>query len=229
MRGVAIIGACALVLVVAAPANATRSAQKKPAKCTPGHSHVLVADTQGQVYEAPTVASLPETRSFFGCAYGRSKSYRLGIPPLFGSSQGSGGTRLYTLAGPIVAFEEFATSNLPAGISRDDQVVVRDLRSGRFLHDLPTGTPAAPPENGDVGVGEIQSLVVKSDGAVAWIVQALETVGGQLISNYQVHTVDASGSRVVVSGREIDPSSLALAGSTLYWTQGGKPFSATLN
>jgi hypothetical protein len=65
------------------------------------------------------------------------------------------------------------------------------------------------------------AIVVKSDGSVAWIVESS--------SEYQVRAVDKSGSRVLSSGTNIDPHSLALAGSTLYWTQGGKPKSAMLN
>jgi hypothetical protein len=41
--------------------------------------------------------------------------------------------------------------------------------------------------------------------------------------------VDKNGSRLLASSTEIDPSSLALAGSTLYWTQGGKSMSSPLN
>ena len=68
------------------------------------------------------------------------------------------------------------------------------------------------------------AIAVKHDGSVAWIVETGEEEGG-----YQVHAVDKSGSRVLASNPDIDPLSLALAGSTLYWTQGGQPFSASLN
>ena len=62
------------------------------------------------------------------------------------------------------------------------------------------------------------------DGSVAWIVETNEEEG-----EYQVHAVDKSGSRVLASNPDIDPTSLALAGSTLYWTQGGQPATASLN
>jgi len=45
---------------------------------------------------------------------------------------------------------------------------------------------------------------------------------------YEVRAVDKTGSRLLASGGDIDPTSLALAGSTLYWTQGSLPFSAQL-
>jgi hypothetical protein len=75
-----------------------------------------------------------------------------------------------------------------------------------------------------VGIGATAAIVVKSDGAVAWIVETRQEEG-----TYEVHAVDKAGSRLLASGADIDPSSLALAGSTLYWTQGGKPMSASLN
>jgi len=75
-----------------------------------------------------------------------------------------------------------------------------------------------------VGIGLAVAIVVKRDGSVAWIVETGEEEG-----RYQVHAVDRSGSRVLASSPDIDPSSLALAGSTLYWTQGGQPATASLN
>jgi len=44
-----------------------------------------------------------------------------------------------------------------------------------------------------------------------------------------VHAADMAGSRLLASGSDLDPTSLALAGNTLYWTEGGQPHSAQLN
>ena len=74
--------------------------------------------------------------------------------------------------------------------------------------------------------------MVKSDGAVAWMVQVNAGWTGNPIYR-EVYAVDASGTRLLAEGEEglnpIERGSLALAGSTLYWTQSGKPFSAPLN
>lgn len=75
-----------------------------------------------------------------------------------------------------------------------------------------------------MGNGQATEIVLKNNNAVAWIVQ---TNGEPTI--YEVHAVNKTGSRLLASGTDVDPSSLALAGSTLYWTQGGKPASAVLN
>jgi len=68
------------------------------------------------------------------------------------------------------------------------------------------------------------TIVAKSDGAVAWIVESRTYEDG-----YQVHAVDRTGSRLLAVCSDIEPHSLALAGSILRWTQGGKPMSASLN
>jgi hypothetical protein len=226
MKRIGIAAVTLLALVAAPSASARRPSHKVSAKCAPGHPHLLVADAQAQVYEAPTVASLPEFRSYFGCAYGHGEAYDLGLPPGTGggSPGGGAGTDLYTLAGPIVALEENSSTERFTGTTFVNEVEVVDLRNGRVLHRVPTGTPTAPPKNGDIGIGGATAIVLKSDGAVAWIVG----VGGTVVE-YQVHAVDSKGSRVLASGPEIDPRSLALAGSTIYWTQGGKPFSAPLS
>jgi hypothetical protein len=198
-------------------------------KCPVGRSHVVVADAQAQVYEGPLVGEggpLPESSVFYGCAYGRGKRYELGLPPETGAGSpgGTSGSRLYTLAGPIVAFERYSTTELEPASRYVEEIVVRDLRNGRVLHRLPTGIPTMPPKNGDVGIGGATAIVVKADGAVAWIV----AVNGAAVE-YQVHAFDKTGNHLLASGSEIAPSSLALTGSTLYWLQGGKPMSATLN
>jgi hypothetical protein len=100
-------------------------------------------------------------------------------------------------------------------------VVVRDLRTGRVLERLPTGSSTSSEV---LGGGPTAGIVVKADGSVAWIVDGGEARGG-----LHVQVVDQAGSRTIASGTDIAPNSLALVGSTLYWTQGGRPLSATLN
>jgi hypothetical protein len=125
-------------------------------------------------------------------------------------------------------------------------VVVRDLRTGRVLHKSPTGSPLRP-EAGYVGVGNVVAIVLKGDGAVAWIADDYERSSGAGTANeavyFDVEAVDRTGSRLLASGTAVDPSSLSLAvgatnvgyhsaalmGSLLYWTEGGTPASAVLH
>jgi hypothetical protein len=146
-----------------------------------------------------------ERPEIFGCTYAHRRSYLLGIPP-FSSPRDTGGL---------------------------DRLYVRDLGDGRLLLNLPSGLPLEPhPASDCEGVGEIKGIVLKSDGAVAWTAfDFRRTVahGALYPRYYDLYASDKSGERLLASGTEINPDSLALAGSTLYWTQGGKPASAPLS
>ncbi len=184
------------------------------------------------MYLAPERPQNPEFLGVYGCAYRSKRSYFLGsVPEAVGTPVGNGGVGLETLGGPMAAYED--SSSGPTGA--DWGVVVTDLSNGKVVHRVPTGTPVHPEPprieggltNRYVGIGPATAIVVKSDGAVAWIAQ--DAVEGLLPYSYQVHALDKTGSRVLAVGPEIEPHSLALAGGTLYWLQGGKPMSATLN
>jgi hypothetical protein len=197
------------------------------AKCPAGRSHVIVADAQAEVYVGGVGGSFREP-SFLGCAYARGKSYELGVPEGTGGGAPNSvvvGSKLYTLAGPIVAFEESSVTELEPASRYIEQIVIRNLRDGQLIRRLPTGTPVAPPKNPeDAGIGEATAIVVKRDGAVAWIVEVDDAA-----VEYQVHAFDKAGNHVLASGSDIEPHSLALVGNTLYWLQAGKPMSAALN
>ncbi len=215
------------MLVSVTSAGAVAGRKKVVPRCPGAHSRMVVADGQAEVYLAPEEAALPEFLGFYGCSFAHRRSYLLGSPPAYSSSGGSG-IKLETLAGPIVAY----ASSSSGQVAVHWLIIVRDLRNGRILHSVPTGTrlhPEPPRTEGgitgqDVGSGPAKAIVDKSDGAVAWIVETDREEG-----SYQVHALDGSGSRLLAEGAEIEPSSLALAGSTLYWTQGGKAMSASLH
>jgi len=220
MRRIAIFAVPLFALLLAASsATAVHDHHNKmPMMWPPGHTRSITADAQAQIYEAPMSLAYPEFLSVYGCSYGHKRSYFFGPVP-YGSPSGAGGISREILNGPNVAYEE--VENKPC--CQHWWVVVRDLSDGHVLHRLPTGIPIKP-EPLSVGIGLAVSIVVKRDGSVAWIVETGEEEG-----RYQVHAVDKSGSRVLASSPDIDPTSLALAGSTLYWTQGAQPFSAPLN
>ncbi len=223
--GIALGSVLALLLSVAATSDAS-SHRKPPPRCPPGHPHLIVADAQAQVYIRSQGYSEGED-VYLGCAHGRRHSYVVGGASEEISSQAGGETSRLTLAGPILAREESSWISGVLGEAGENKwhVVVTDLRTGRVVHEVPTGTPN-PPEPRLVGDGATTALVVKSDGSVAWIV---DVYGSENPVEYQVHALDRSGGRVLASGAGIAPTSLALAGSTLYWTQGGKPMSAPLS
>jgi hypothetical protein len=240
---------CAAVAVVLAAvaaqvdASTGRHHKHLPLLCAPGTSpsksatqpyrKTIAADPVAQVYSLG--AGPPVTpghgewkRQIYGCTYGHRGAYSLGVEPYRELSKYSNESRFgelnIVLAGAIVAYEDFSFFE---GLGGQRQgVVVEDLRTGRRLRDEPTGkhkVPGSEPEL-EFGIGDTTAIVVKSDGSVAWIVKTSTEEG-----TYQVHAADATGSRVLASGADIDPSSLALAESTLYWTQGSQPHSAPLS
>jgi hypothetical protein len=210
------------MLLMALMASAQTAAASRPtsAQCPPAKSHVILADAQVALYSLVEPVGLyhDERTRIHGCAYGH-KPYLLGTEELCKGVR-CGGPQGEVLAGPLVAYEEGGGGE----IFNRYFVMIRDLRTGRVIRKLPTGTPTKPPTSPlSAGIGPTTAIVLKSDGAVAWIVETGYPI------EYQVHEVDNSGSRTLASGTNIDPSSLALAGSTLYWTQNRQAMSAPLD
>jgi hypothetical protein len=145
----------------------------------------------------------------FGCVPGHRRTYLGRITHNLLQSE-AGAIAELTLAGAMVAFEE----------PKSEAIAVLNLRNGRLVARVPT---AAPPTM------HALQIVLASDGAVAWTVAAGFGYTGKSAA-IQVRAADAAGDRQVAYGYsgEIDPTSLALAGSTLYWTQSGSSHSATL-
>jgi hypothetical protein len=124
--------------------------------------------------------------------------------------------RLFVLTGPIIAFEHDYTE--PENGEDRSRIIVRDLRTGRTLHSVYTATQS------ELARGPAGVLVLKPDGSVAWTTEGPEEPAQISI----VHVLDKSGARPVATGTGIDSFSLALAQSTIYWTQNGTPHSATI-
>jgi hypothetical protein len=250
-RALVCMVALSALAVLAVPAGAARRRHKHlPPLCSPGSSpfksaalpyrRTIAVDPYAQVYSLSSRAPVPPLNTYggdgsdwriYGCVYGYRGAYLLGFLPNFTTTSrySTGyfeGDLNVVLAGPIVAYESFV---LAEGLNAYRwRVDVKDLRTGRTLRKEPTGLPAnlggEPEFEVIAGIGHTTAIVVKSDGSVAWIVNPNEASG-----HYQVHAADTTGSRVLASGADIDPTSLALAGSTIYWMQGGQPHAAPLN
>jgi hypothetical protein len=169
---------------------------------------VIAADAQAEVYVAPETPEYPEKLALWGCTRNSRRSHLLGGLGGFGS-QGGESTKFKVLAGSVAVVEYFAA------VGSEQQRVsilieVTDLRTGRVLHRVPAG-------------GRVVDAVARGDGAAAWMTGENERQG------HEVRAVDRAGNRMLAAGADINPFSLALAGSTLYWTQGGVPMSAALN
>jgi hypothetical protein len=218
MRRITTIAVFSLVLFIGLAGWS--SAATRQAKCPNSVAAIVIADAQVEVYEAPGHGANEGLVVALGCAYAQGRSYRLGvIDECIGSSSGACGFSFEheTLAGPVVAYTEEARG------SNKDAIFVRDLRNGRLLYQATSV------------VGRITDVVVKSDGAVAWIAEN-KKLSSREVGYYEVNVIDKLGSRVLALGNNINPFSLALASRSyhgappeIYWTQGGRAFSAPLN
>lgn len=210
------------------PSSVVASGRTVHVGCVPKYSRLIVADRQAQVFQASYPPGVDEYGDVYGCANGRSHRYHLGAVPTISSTGGSAVAH-ETLAGPVVAYEESKYGGYESDVRSEAWIFVRDLHTGRLLHKVPTGTAGEP---GQVGVGYSTAIVVKRDGAVAWIVDNFGLNVGlppETVPYFEVKSLDGSGLRTLAEGTDVDPSSLALAGSYLYWTQGDHASSALLH
>jgi hypothetical protein len=221
---------CLLLLPVGSAVGAQARKGRRPLCHLPSHSRMISANPQAMVYE--TLETSGQERGIYGCVFGQRRTYFLGEPES-GTPEGASGIRLETLSGSMVAYE--GGYGLPPDVSTPGTnvwvVIVRDLRSGRVVRRVPTGPNQS---STTVGAGPLVALVVKGDGAVAWIVttgREPPTFANDFIGKreYKVFAVDKNGTRQLAIGKDIDPESLVLVGSTLYWTQSGMPYLAALN
>jgi hypothetical protein len=210
----------ALALLASAGAASTTDANgrgKAAAYCHPDTFRVLAEDKQARVEQLPPTVihgcEIPGSAEIVGRAAQSRKTYALGPAP-FGTTAYVGGVSNVSLTGPLVAYQRYKQA---IGEEPSSVIVVRDLRTGRVIHRVPAERPGVRP----IGLSPI---VLKPDGAAAWIVYT-----ALYADLYEVHAVDSAGNRVLATGSNIDLHSLALVGSTLYWTQGGQPMSAPLN
>lgn len=197
------VAAATLILTAACgPALATASAQ-----CGPSGAHTLAADSRARVYASGG--------SVYGCANSSGHSYLLAANQ---SRLGQPRVGKIALAGVDAAYSETSHGVDTASAT----VTVRRLDTGRTLRSLAATTQPVGPES----FQSVDSLVVKADGSVAWIVVAPSIVRHS--SQIEVDRADRRGEATLDTGRGINSSSLRLNGSSLSWRDGGTLRSSTL-
>jgi hypothetical protein len=158
----------------------------------------VAANRQARVYR---VYGVEADYQVFACLLKPKRTVYLG---LF-DSEGLG-VRRVSLNGPSVAYENVVCQHTDCRGS----IQVRNLRSGVRRRSV------MPP-----GAGAADRVLASKSGAVAWTRSPRENV-------VDVRALGPSGERLLDSGPDVDPKSLALAGSTVYWTRGSQPYSANL-
>lgn len=102
-------------------------------------------------------------------------------------------------------------------------VIVRRLSDGEQLRSAPATRKPVGPEF----MQSVAAVVVKPDGAVAWIGEGGSVISGRT-RDIEVGRADARGVALLDSGTGIDARSLRLQGSSVTWRHSGQTRSASL-
>jgi hypothetical protein len=218
----------AAALVVPAAAWGTTKHRLRTPTCPPPHSYVVLADRTAAVFqlEDPATDFIRQA----ACSHASRKPFVMKECDNL-DCEGPSFSGL-TLAGDILAYQRYeytGSSKYMDATPASWLVQVRDLRTHRLIHSSPTSTSEPPPSK-VIGNGPTEGIVVKPDGAVAWIaVDGSHPYSPSLPPTvYQVWKIDRTGRHLLAMGPQIAPSSIALSGNTVYWTDGGAPASAPL-
>jgi hypothetical protein len=193
----------------AAPASTATSSAGGAARCGPGSARTLAASGLARVYAT--------SGGVFGCSSRTRHTVRLGQSK---TCLGSPRVTAVAVAGELAAYGSEACG-VDTGTGT---LVVRRLSDGRQLQAYPAVSSSLGPES----YRSVAAVVVKADGALAWI-----GVGSSIISHRKVTEVHAaapgaSSARLLDRGSAINTRSLRLRGSQLTWSDGGRTRSASL-
>jgi hypothetical protein len=199
----AALGAAA---AVGLPASAAGAAAHHASRCTTGGARVLAADAQVAVVRR---------------SHGRTYAclLRSGMRRALGdTAPGDGPTtinvRRFTLAGTVVAYNyEYSREEVEEGVAVLDARRDREPRIFDALSDV-----AAP----RIGAEDaVRAIVARPDRSVAWIAYNDDIQPAR----YEVLKADpgAKDGTLLAAGPDIDPSSLALGGTAIYWLTAGVP------
>lgn len=173
----------------------------------------MTATPRARVFRSRPSTDLGDEYDVYGCLYNRNKRVLLTTVEEEIFDPGP-----VVLAGRYAAIGEGGTSSQ----GEFSEVTRVDLRSGKR-------TTAGPVRGGSGGdVSFVTDLEMKSSGSVAFV-RAFAQGGSDQPRTYEVSTFSSGRTKTLSSGADVDPKSLALSGSILYWIKGGLPNSAALD
>jgi hypothetical protein len=148
------------------------------------------------------------------CSYGTGRRTPIGWDDCFNAAE----VQLTRFSRRFLAADTFSCG--PGGTA--STLYLRRTRDGRRVRRVAAAAPSVPGSLADV-----TDLVLRGDGTMAWIVELRDSPAAS--PRYELRSSGSgASSSVLAQGVDIAPGSLALAGSTLYWTQAGAPQSAPL-
>lgn len=206
-------GLLTLGLAAATPATAAKKRRHRAAPCSLSGSKTLLSTRDARVFYRTKSGTTTE----YACLFARKRRFELGS----GDSEpgGSGDTvSLEALSGSYIAYVlghfDDSTRYDPTFKGFPSTVVAINLSTGAQLR-FPA-VAARPPAS------SVSDLVLGKNGSFAWI-----GTGGGAAEVHRLKAGDAADT-LLDSGTDVEAGSLALGRATLYWTKGGRPFSAPL-
>ena len=201
-----------VLLLAAGAAGISEAARSSTAhvatiSCDPSDARTLAVDAEARVYSLG--------KKVYGCANGATRRYLLGSTGFCVNAHAVGA--VVRLAAGYAGY-----SVSTCGVDNGTTIVyVRRLTDGTITQQHIATTV--------VGVEShqtVNSLVVRSDGAVAWIATA-DSIGAPKLVR-QVERMDSHGFALLDSGGGVAPNSLDLHGTLISWTDHGTVHEAKL-
>jgi hypothetical protein len=246
MRTVGLCLATLVAILVGALSGADAARRSTAPTCPPRRAHVLLSDAQASIYWHPELGEtgVEEGSEVEACASGHHAvpvreifTFADNVPPCDQGCLRKGWRHTIALTSSVLAYATDSGEDTKYGSCYCERwgIAVRNLRTGRLLHDVPTG-----PHRGNnvddyyVGVGPAERVVVEADGSVAWTVRNFIRwdeafrAGREATLSYEVRAISHSHERVLAAGPNLNPGSLSLHHNRLDWVQGGKRFFALL-
>lgn len=202
VAAVALLALSALVGPAQAKAR-HRVAAAQP--CAAKRSTTVALNPQARLYVRSQRGD-PDQHELVGCLLRSGRTLQLDSWFSCGCSRGDESAPQVWLRGTVVAINRYGCPPDPTLGDCVGRAHTVDLRTRRTLREANTGTSVA-------------ALVLGPRGAFAYV-----SNGGAVVKS------DASDADAVLDpGPGIDPASLALGGTWLYWTRDGAPHSARLS
>lgn len=197
----------ALLFVGAGAAGSAAAPGRGPSCATAGRT--IDAGPGGRVFYRRT----RDPDRVYLCSLGTGRRTPIGWDDCFNAAE----VQLTRFSRRFLALDTFSCG--PGGTA--STLDLRRTRDGRRLRRF----AAAPSAAGSLA--DVTDLVLRGDGTMAWIVELRDSPASP--PRYELRrSGSGSSSSVLAQGTDLAPGSLALAGSTLYWTQAGTPYSAPL-
>jgi hypothetical protein len=202
------------------PGESPRRTGQSEATCARKRSNTFKANTRARVFTKPARFG---GSTLYGCLYSRDRAFVLG-PVADSLSEPEGvtdddGIAYMRLAGAFAAYSDGCVGRCGAW----SDLFVRDLRTGMVKHSR---------QSNRADFVYLRDLELRGSGAAAWIDEVCRGCVQRPTESrtFQVNRFRAGRNAVRLDrGPDIEPDSLALSGSILYWTKGGRPYSAALN